>query len=276
LKKVIYNSDIQLKALGDVPRQAYYIATKVGRYDPDHTKMFDFTSARVEKSVEESLNKIGCGYLDIIQVHDVEFAPNLEMIINETLPALQKIKDAGKARYIGITGYPVETLKTIVERSRVPIDTVLSYCRCCLHDTTLLEYIPYFKSKGIGVIDAAGVGMGLYTTNPLPDWHPAGSEIRQTCEQAAAYCQDRKVNFTKLAIYFNLSQPGPSTHLISCAQTDILEQNLDVCLNGLSATENQVLEDIQNKFFKTCNIRHWEAIEIAKYWKKMEESKKQK
>ena len=41
----------------------------------------------------------------------MEFAPDLKIIINETLPALQKIKDQGKARYIGITGYPLENFR---------------------------------------------------------------------------------------------------------------------------------------------------------------------
>ena len=41
----------------------------------------------------------------------MEFAPSVEMIINETLPALQKVKESGKARYIGITGYPLENFR---------------------------------------------------------------------------------------------------------------------------------------------------------------------
>ncbi len=41
----------------------------------------------------------------------MEFAPNLDIIINETLPALQKVKEAGKARFIGITGYPMENFR---------------------------------------------------------------------------------------------------------------------------------------------------------------------
>ena len=45
------------------------------------------------------------------QVHDMEFAPSLDIIINETLPALQKVKEAGKARFIGITGYPLDIFR---------------------------------------------------------------------------------------------------------------------------------------------------------------------
>jgi aryl-alcohol dehydrogenase-like predicted oxidoreductase len=42
----------------------------------------------------------------------MEFATNLDVIINETLPALQKVKESGKARFIGITGYPLENFRS--------------------------------------------------------------------------------------------------------------------------------------------------------------------
>ena len=52
----------------------------------------------------------------LLQVHDMEFAPNLDIIINETLPALQKVKDSGKAKFIGITGYPLENFRQDLKR----------------------------------------------------------------------------------------------------------------------------------------------------------------
>ena len=53
--------------------------------------MFDFSAERVIKSVDESLERLQVDYVDLIQVHDMEFAPSLDIIINETLPALQKV-----------------------------------------------------------------------------------------------------------------------------------------------------------------------------------------
>lgn len=49
--------------------------------------------------------------LFFLKVHDMEFAPSLDIIINETLPALQKVQQSGKARFIGITGYPLENFR---------------------------------------------------------------------------------------------------------------------------------------------------------------------
>jgi aryl-alcohol dehydrogenase-like predicted oxidoreductase len=53
-------------------------------------------------------------------VHDPEFAPSVEVILNETLPALQKLKEEGKIRLIGMTGYPLA-----LQQVRQPI-TILS------------------------------------------------------------------------------------------------------------------------------------------------------
>jgi len=89
------------EALKNIPREAYYIATKVGRYDPQPDKMFDFTYERTVKSIDESLERLGLPSVDLLQVHDVEFSPSIDLILNETLPALQKAKDEGKTRYIG-------------------------------------------------------------------------------------------------------------------------------------------------------------------------------
>jgi diketogulonate reductase-like aldo/keto reductase len=65
--------------------------------------------------------------------------------VNETLPALQSVVEARKARYIGVTGYPVSVLKEAVERSNVKIDTILSYTRETLIDDTLKKFLPFFQ-----------------------------------------------------------------------------------------------------------------------------------
>lgn len=81
----------------------------------------------------------------IFQVHDIEFAPDVDIVVDETLPALQSVVAAGKARYIGVTGYPVSVLKKAIERSNTKVDTVLSYTRDTLIDDTLKKYLPFFQ-----------------------------------------------------------------------------------------------------------------------------------
>lgn len=80
-----------------------------------------------------------------MKVHDCEFAPSVDIIVNETLPALEQVVKSGKARFIGITGFSIKVLKEVVERSKTKIDSILSYSRLTLLDDVLLDYIPDFK-----------------------------------------------------------------------------------------------------------------------------------
>ncbi len=60
----------------------------------------------------------------------------MTQIVEHTLPALKRLKSAGKVRYVGVNGYNVGVLKQIVRM--VPpgsIDTVLSYCRFTIFNT---------------------------------------------------------------------------------------------------------------------------------------------
>jgi len=55
-------------ALENVPRQSYYIHSKIGRYGQDFHEMFDFSAERTLRAVDESLEKLNCKYLDCMQV----------------------------------------------------------------------------------------------------------------------------------------------------------------------------------------------------------------
>lgn len=67
------------------------------------------------------------------------------MVITQTLPELSRQVAEGKAKHIGITGYPISILKECIEKSNIKISCVLSYSRHTLIDNTLSEYIPFFK-----------------------------------------------------------------------------------------------------------------------------------
>lgn len=111
-----------------------------------------------------------------ITYHCINFC---SQIINETIPALQKLKEAGKIRFIGITGLPLGIFSYVLDR--VPlgtVDVVLSYCHYGINDTTLEDLLPYLKSKGVGVISASPLAMGLLTESGPPEWHPASPELK--------------------------------------------------------------------------------------------------
>ena len=95
-------------ALKGVPRSAYFINSKIGRYEKDPLAMFDFSAEKTYQAGLDTLRRLQLDHVDSLQVHDPEFAPSIEVVLSQTLPALQRLKDEGKIKLIGITGYPLE------------------------------------------------------------------------------------------------------------------------------------------------------------------------
>ncbi|KAJ4843102.1 hypothetical protein Tsubulata_002878 [Turnera subulata] len=214
-----------LKALG-APRGEYIVSTKCGRYKDEG---FDFSAERVTRSIDESLARLQLDYVDILHCHDIEFG-SLDQIVSETIPALQKLKEAGKTRFIGITGLPLEIFTYVLDR--VPpgsIDVILSYCHFGINDSTLVDLLPYLKSKGVGVISASPLAMGLLTENGPPEWHPASPELKaclSACQAAATYCKDKGKNISKLAMQYSLTNKDISSVLVGMNSVRQVEQNV--------------------------------------------------
>ena len=202
-------------------RHQVVLATKCGRYG---LADFDFSATRVMKSIDESLPRLQTDYVDLFQAHDIEFG-DTEQIIHETLPAMRKIQEQGKARFIGITGYPLKTLVRVAEA--VPVDTILTYCRYNLMVTDMEEVLtPFAKRKGIGLINAGGLHMGILTQAGEPDWHPAPGRVREAGRKLAILCRERGADVAEVALRFCLDHPYVSTTLVGIPNCTQVEMNL--------------------------------------------------
>jgi L-galactose dehydrogenase len=224
------------KALKEIPRDAYYLATKLGRYGDAE---FDFSASRVVTSVDESLARLNIDHIDLIQCHDIEFG-SLDQVVNETIPAMRKLQEQGKIGFVGITGLPLKIFRYVLDRTEV--DTILSYCHYALNDTSLEDLIPYLKEKQVGIINASPLGMGLLTERGTPAWHPASDEIRETCARAAAYCRSKGVDIAQLAIRFALANPDLSTTLVGTANPENLKKNVKWLETSI---DNELLVEVQ-------------------------------
>ena len=126
-------------ALRGVPRDQYMLGTKLGRYDAAH---FDFSAKRVVESVDVSLHRMGVDHLDICLCHDIEFV-DMAQIVEETLPALRRVQQQGKVRFVGISGYPMKIFRYVLDRTA--LDVMLSYNQYTLQNRKLLTIVPYLQ-----------------------------------------------------------------------------------------------------------------------------------
>jgi aryl-alcohol dehydrogenase-like predicted oxidoreductase len=239
-------------ALKGVPRDSFTLCTKLGRYDLKH---FDFSAKRVAESVDVSLHRLGTDHLDIVLCHDIEFVP-MQQIVDETLPALRKIQQAGKVRYIGFSGYPMKIFRYVLDRTMV--DCVLSYNQYTLQNTRFAdEIIPYLKAKGVGVMNAGPFSARLLTNAPLPAWLKEPESVKTAARRAAAHCARKGTDIAKLALQFSLANPDITTTVSGSANPNNIRNWAKWAAEPL---DQELLAEVQAIFAPVKNLGHIEGL----------------
>jgi len=202
-------------------RNQVILATKCCRDDLDG---FDFSAKRVTASLEESLRRLQTDRIDLFQIHDIEFGDRRQ-ILDEALPTARRAQQAGKVRWIGITGLQLELLEDVARQFEV--DAILSYARYNLVITDLDERMRLFaEERGMGLINASPLFLGALTHHPPPSWHPADPRVLDACAKAASACEAAGVELPRLALRFCLDHPYVSTTLVGMHSREQLTMNL--------------------------------------------------
>lgn len=237
------------KALKQIPRNKYYLSTKVGRYGKDGVNTWDYSAKRAVESVYESMERLNVEHIDLINVHDIEFA-NLEQVAKETVPALVELREKGLVSYVGITDLQLENLKWVVENvEEGSIDSILNFCHNCLNDDKLTDFLDFFEERGIGVINASPLSMGLLSQRGIPDWHPAPKPLVEACSQAAAFCTEQGYPIEKLAIQYSIQNPRIASTLFSSANPQNVKRNVEWAMEPIDMQlVGKVREIIGNQF----------------------------
>ena len=287
----------QLAQNAEFSRSNIVINTKVGRYDADPSRQFDFSREATVSSAQRSVRRLHCDYIDVLQLHDPEFAPSLDQLLEETIPAMMECRRGGLCRALGMTGYPLAVQHLILQRSWEEFgeniwDQALTYSHFNLHDTSLLtrstvwphasSFLNYARESNMEVLAAAPLSMGLLTHRGPPEWHPAPPQLKQACREAAAYCQDHGVDISALALLFALSEPRiPCTILgmkdvnevrsvqrIAQRVGNVKEQSQDDILEVvLSETELRALDHLRDIFARVDGRNEWDGVAQAwEFW----------
>ena len=220
------------KALRNIPRDKYFLSTKVGRYGKDGVNTWDYSARRVTDSVYESMERLGIDFIDLINVHDIEFQAalpgGLQLVVDETLPALVELREKGVVGHVGITDLQLNNLKWVIEHcEKGTVESILNFCHYTLNDNALEDYLDFFEQQGVGVINASPLSMGLLSQRGVPAWHPAPKPLVNACQKAAEYCSQKGYPIEKLAVQYSVSCERIASTLFSSANPANVKRNIE-------------------------------------------------
>ncbi len=232
-------SEIMLgRVLPTLNRDSYFLSTKLGRYAPAH---FDFSARRVTESIDISLERMRLDYVDIVFCHDIEFV-DLNQIVDETIPALQREVAKGKVRFIGVSGYPMKIYLEMLRRAE--LDVVLTYNHYTLQNDMALRLVEPCKEQGVGLINAAPFSARLLSDAPLPEWHKAPPHVREIAAKAAEHCRHAGSDIAKLALQYSVANPAFASCVTGSANPNRVAQWCDWLEEPLDETLVAEVKDI--------------------------------
>ena len=218
-------------------RDKVILATKAGRYDHGtHEKPvyeFDYTPRRTRLELENSLRRLRTDYVDLYQLHDVTNSGDLDRLVSDTLPELEKLRQEGKLRKIGVTGAYLPALEYLASRSPC-VDCALTFGRYNLMDVTLEEHAPVFRSiRNLGVVNSSVLFMGFLTQDhrELKTFgrHYTLEKLTAAIEQAKTVCMRYGTDLGETAMRFGLGcEHCADSTLVAMARTARLRQNMEL------------------------------------------------
>lgn len=219
-------------------RSEVIVGTKAGRYGFDD---FDFSPRRIRQSVEQSLQLLGTDYVDVLQLHDIEFVP-LGPLFDDSHAELLRLREEGKCRYIGMTGYPPATMARAMQETE--LDVILTYSHATLLDDTLeRELAPVAAERGVGLINAAAVALGLLTPrgSSIEIQHPASPPIREAAAKMVAHAASRGADIAFIANQYSIQRSGCATTLIGTGKISHLRSAVEA---AEVAIDEQLLQEL--------------------------------
>ncbi len=234
--------------LRERPRGEFVLSTKVGRllvpnpayaggrdlahqFDvpDDLVREFDPSESGIRRSLEESLARLGLDAVDILYLHDPD-AYDLDRGLREGLPALERLREEGLVRSIGIGVNDASVAARAVREG--DLDLVMIAGRYTLLEQPARdELLPLCRERGVRVVAAAVYNSGLLAT-PMPaasatyDYGAAPAELIERARELARTCAEFGVELPAAALQFPLRDPVVASVVVGTAHPDAVRQNL--------------------------------------------------
>jgi diketogulonate reductase-like aldo/keto reductase len=135
-----------------VPRKDIFLTTKVSH---ENLHAADFGG-----SVNASLKALGTDYVDLLLVH----WPNPEIPLTETMPALAKAKQQGKARHVGVANFNITLLDQAIKLCPEPLVCLQAEYHPYLDQSKILAAL---RQRGMAFVAYCPLGRGRLFNDPV-------------------------------------------------------------------------------------------------------------
>ena len=224
--------------LGDYPRDAYVLATKV--YFPMGPRDRGLSRKQILKQIDGSLERLQTDYVDLYQCHRYDDSVPLQ----ETMGALTEVVEAGKARHIGFSEWPADRIQEALDMPGVAKFVSSQPQYSALWRAPEQEVIPLCQANGISQIVWSPLAQGVLTGKYRPGQKvPADSRaanrsmnrfIKQwlsddvlTAVQALRPIADEAgITLSQLALAWVLHQPNITSVIVGATRPEQVHENL--------------------------------------------------
>ncbi|HWT65228.1 MAG TPA: aldo/keto reductase [Terracidiphilus sp.] len=176
-----HSEEVVARALKSTSHKPYVFTKCSMRWHEDRSIYRTLKAASVVEELESSLRRLGVETIDLYQIH----WPNPEEEIEEGGAALEKARQQGKVRWIGVSNFNVDQMK---RAQKIAPITSLQPPYSMLRRAIEAEVLPYVQANGIGVINYSPMVSGLLTGKmtaervaamPADDWRRRAVEFNE-------------------------------------------------------------------------------------------------
>jgi D-threo-aldose 1-dehydrogenase len=211
-------------ALGDRPRDALVLSTKVGRLlRAGGPPVFDFSFEGVLRSLDESLERLGLDRVDVVYIHDPD--DHFDEASAGAYPALERLRGEGVVRAIGVGMNQSEMLARFARET--DIDCVLLAGRYTLLDRSGLdELLPLCLERGIAVVAGGVFNSGALVGDAHYNYAPAEPAVLDQVNRLAEICTRWDVPLAAAAVQFPLGHPAVACVLVGCRSSTEVDEDV--------------------------------------------------
>jgi aryl-alcohol dehydrogenase-like predicted oxidoreductase len=241
--------------LGAYPRDSFTLATKV--FFPMSSRDRGLSRAQILKQIDASLGRLQTEYVDLYQCHRYDDGTPLE----ETMQALTEVVEAGKARYIGFSEWPVERIRQALDMPGVAKFVSSQPQYSALWREPEREVIPLCSQNGISQIVwsplAQGVLTGKYRPGqaPPPDSRATSSAMNrfigrllneptlEAVQRLRPIAEGAGLTMSQLALAWVLRQENVAAAIIGASRPEQVHENAAAAGVTLSADTVEAIDE---------------------------------